>query len=642
MRNWLNGNDPDAPVPTTAADDHHNDNKHHHLKEKIVDAWKENRKPGGGRRVAVVHCKAGKGRSGTVACCYLITECGWTPEEALARFTERRMRPRMGPGVSIPSQLRTVAYAERWARGGDDGAGRRRYLDRAVEILEIHVWGLRNGVKLAVEGYVDQGKKIRIFHTFTKKERYIVEGDPPSAGGGGGVVGMLYDMAGYGSAATPVPEQEVLDDARGGSEKNADSSPVVSPPDRSDTGTPSSMKSTKAKMGKRASKLISKVSRSSSRAQTPKPPADPDAKSPSTGNESADSSPTSITSSALSIDRERQNGGSGDDSSSPANGNTDAETEPGGRAVIFKPRTAIRIPNSDVNITVERRNRAPSSMGLTMVTAVAHVWFNAYFEGRGPEQAGVPDDAGVFEIDWDKMDGIKGSSQKGTRAADRIAVVWRAVGPAGDEEEAVPAEKVGGDQEPKEEKKEQETSSNPHTAEPSPSPSPSAGAPIPQMRPADWQGGEQTDQPPDAAERGLGLRTKSPDSADVSQASSIRGAPGVGDGDGVSELDVGSGGGVEGREEDDDLRRVRSDVGLDGGASGGGGGDGDGDGDGEGDGVGVCMGGSADADEDPGKKTQKGDQALEAYAEKLPSPDGDGGGVSGSSGSRRGNTGKSS
>ena len=574
MRNWLNGNDPDAPVPTTAADDHHKDNKHH-LKEKIVDAWKENRKPGGGRRVAVVHCKAGKGRSGTVACCYLITECGWTPEEALARFTERRMRPRMGPGVSIPSQLRTVAYAERWARGGDDGAGRRRYVDRAVEILEIHVWGLHNGVKLAVEGYVDQGKKIRIFHTFTKKERYIVEGDPPSAGGGGGVVGMLYDMAGYGSAATPVPEQEVLDDARGGGRENADASPVVSPPDRSDTGTPSSMKSTKAKMGKRASKLISKVSRSSSRAQTPKPPADPDAKSPSTdptGNESADSSPTSITSSALSIDRERQNQGSGDDSSSPANGNTDAETEPGGRAVIFKPRTTIRVPNSDVNITVERRNRAPSSMGLTMVTAVAHVWFNAYFEGRGPEQAGVPDDAGVFEIDWDKMDGIKGSSQKGTRAADRIAVVWRAVGPAGDDdEEAVPAPSPAGkvgvdrDEQPKEEKKEQETSNTPPSAEPDPEPE--AGAAIPQMRPADWQGGEQTEQPPDAAERGLGLRTKSPDSADVSQASSIR----AGDGDAVSELDVGGGGGVEedGEEEDDDFRRVRSDVGLDGAAGGG-------------------------------------------------------------------------
>ena len=610
MRNWLNGNDPDAPVPAVpavAAEDGHHKDKH--LKEKIVDAWKENRKPGG-RRVAVVHCKAGKGRSGTVACCYLITECGWTPEQALARFTERRMRPRMGAGVSIPSQLRTVAYAERWARGGDDGAGRRRYLDRAVEILEIHVWGLRNGVKLAVEGYVDQGKKIRIFHTFTKSERYIVEGDPPSAGGGGGVVGMLYDMAGYGSAANPVPEQEVLDDARG-ERDNADSAAVV-PPNRSDTGTPSSLTSTKAKMGKRASKLISKVSRSSSRAQTPKPPTDSDAKSPSTtpADESADSSPASITSSVLSIDRERQNQASGDDGSSTP-GDAEEATEPGGRAVIFKPRAPVRVPNSDVNITVERRNRAPSSMGLTMVTAVAHVWFNAYFEGRGPEQRGVPDDAGVFDIDWDKMDGIKGSSQKGTRAADRIAVVWRAVGPAADDETDAdvpasgPAEQASIDPERKEQEKtdviEETGTAQAATPEAETETETEAGAAdaVPQMRPADWKGGAQVD--PDA-ERRLGLRTKSPDSADVSQASSIRGA--AGPGDTVSDLNAN-----DDDDDDDDLRRVRSDVGLD---------------------V-AAAGGDGDADADAGK-SHEGGKALEAYAEKLPSPDSGGGGGGGGGG----------
>ena len=61
-----------------------------------------------------------------------------------------------------------------------------------------------------------------------------------------------------------------------------------------------------------------------------------------------------------------------------------------------------------------------------MVTAVAHVWFNIFFEGNGPEQDGRPDDSGVFEIEWDALDGLKGSSRKGTKAFDKVAVVWQA------------------------------------------------------------------------------------------------------------------------------------------------------------------------------------------------------------------------
>jgi len=70
------------------------------------------------KRVVVVHCKAGKGRSGTIACSYLMSEEGWTKEQALQNFTEKRMRPGFGAGVSIPSQLRYLNYVERWVENG--------------------------------------------------------------------------------------------------------------------------------------------------------------------------------------------------------------------------------------------------------------------------------------------------------------------------------------------------------------------------------------------------------------------------------------------------------------------------------------------------------------------------------------------
>jgi hypothetical protein len=176
-------------------------------------------------------------------------------------------------------------------------------------------------------------------------------------------------------------------------------------------------------------------------------------------------------------------------------------SEPGGQAVIFKPAKPVRIPNADVNISVERRNRAPASMGLmTMVTAVAHVWFNTFFEGNGPEQDGKADESGVFEIDWDKMDGIKGSSRKGTRACDRIAVVWRAAKAEGD------AEKEAGRELP-------DLGPGIVIHEPG------VDSPVPQMRPADWKGDEEGD--PDKG-KGLGLRPEDPDSASVSKASSVK------------------------------------------------------------------------------------------------------------------------
>jgi protein-tyrosine phosphatase len=353
-------------------------------------------------RVIVGHCKAGKGRTGTMACSYLISECEWKADEALARFTERRMRPGFGQGVSIPSQLRWVGYVDRWTRGG------KTYVDRQVEILEVHCWGLRDGVKVAIEGYIEEGKIIKSFHVFNRRERVVVEGNAP---GSSGFTDYVSDMAGYNT------EIKTPQDVSGGEDL--------------DGSTESRIEKARKRM---TVPLRAKAELSSEGIQ-------------------------------------EQSG-----------------AEEGGSAVVFKPAQPITLPTSDICIDFERRNKA--SYGLSMVTSVAHVWFNAFFEGNGPEQNGVPNETGVFEIEWDKMDGIKGSLRKGTRAFDKLAVVWKVVEVRDDDTGGATVVNEPGDQ-----------------------------SPIPQMAAADWRGGNIETA---GLGKDLGLRTESPASADVSKANSIK------------------------------------------------------------------------------------------------------------------------
>lgn len=351
-------------------------------------------------RVVVVHCKAGKGRSGTASCSYLISEEGWPVQKALQRFTERRMRPNMGKGVSIPSQLRWIGYVDRWKHG-------KLYVERQVEILEIHCWALRDGVKIQVEGFVEDGKLIKKFHTFTREEREIVRGEVKTTTMTQAVQEVMYKN-GLGRTQSKRGVQ----------------------PNPSQSGEPSVTE-------EQAQEKIGSMDGVSASKQ-------------------------------VEITKEDMNTGD----------------------VVFRPSRRIVLPTNDINIDIERRNKA--AFDLTMVTAVAHVWFNAYFEGNGPEQNGIADEAGVFEIGWDAMDGIKGSSRRGTQAFEKIAIVWKAL----QADEGKPGVVIT---EPKE------------------------GEEVKQSSPADWTG--QHGVAP-SEDKDLGLRTSSPtdSNTNVSKASSIKGA----------------------------------------------------------------------------------------------------------------------
>ncbi|KAL3474390.1 protein-tyrosine phosphatase-like protein [Aspergillus californicus] len=379
-----------------------------------------------GQRVAVVHCKAGKGRSGTIACSYLISQEGWKMEDALQRFTERRMRVGFGSGVSIPSQLRWVRYVDRWT----NELGK-KYVERPVEILEVHVWGLRDGVKVAVEGFDDDGQKIKQFHMFHRNERILLPGESSQSN-----------------------SNEVSDDGSSNTDtiKKADTKLKSNPKSKN----PSSQDPEPVSAGSESSLWTNNLSNSS-----PLPSA------------TTSTSPTAPISTEQAAPRDPISGERAETGatllppkSTPSNPQP-SQSDPS-TAVLLRPSSPLILPSSDINIDFERRSKAASYTGLAMVTSIAHVWFNPYFEG------GNKYESGVFEIDWEAMDGIKGTSRKGIKALDRVKVLWRYAGP-NPETEAQATQVKEGDEE-----KERRVSGGVIT-EPKP------GEPIPETRVADWR-----------------------------------------------------------------------------------------------------------------------------------------------------------
>jgi len=341
----------------------------------------------------------------------------------MKRFTARRMRSGFGNGLSIPSQMRWVGYVDWWAKHG------KVYVEREVEILEIHVHGLRDGVKVSVEGYVEEGKVIKTFHTFTKEER------------------ILMDVPSKHDQSTSIGSNTLDEKTCPPHESNSEAESIT-------TNTPST----------------------------------------TTESTIQDSNTT---------------------------------------AALFRPATPITLPSSDVNIAFERRNAA--IYGFTMVTSVAHVWFNIFFESQyatstssqtqkasptttdnpTPTDPSTLPTSGVFSIPWEDMDGIRGSPRKGARALDRLSVVWRCPSNPNPRTSNAPSQPPT-------------TLESAHSiaaSSPQPTnapgkiiPQPPPGAQIPEAHPADWRQ-PRSSQPASWGDKKLGLRAESP-SGGVSKANS--------------------------------------------------------------------------------------------------------------------------
>ncbi|KAK9462368.1 putative phosphoinositide 3-phosphate phosphatase protein [Lipomyces oligophaga] len=115
--------------------------------------------------VAVLHCKAGKGRSGTMFCAYMIAQRRWSSQRALAHFTSKRMKAGFGEGVSILSQRRYIKYVEQWARDPN-----REYCEIPVIITEVRILNPVNGLEIKLAGFAGNGDRIETAYEFTSAD----------------------------------------------------------------------------------------------------------------------------------------------------------------------------------------------------------------------------------------------------------------------------------------------------------------------------------------------------------------------------------------------------------------------------------------------------------------------------------------
>lgn len=117
--------------------------------------------------VAVLHCKAGKGRSGTMACAYLMSNFKYSFDKATNIFTECRMRAAFGEGISISSQRRYLRYVEDWVHV----LKQQYYHPIKVKIKSIRIWNpYYPEIDISINTYSEGGKHIKQIYTFTEHD----------------------------------------------------------------------------------------------------------------------------------------------------------------------------------------------------------------------------------------------------------------------------------------------------------------------------------------------------------------------------------------------------------------------------------------------------------------------------------------
>ncbi|ODQ64392.1 phosphatases II [Nadsonia fulvescens var. elongata DSM 6958] len=115
---------------------------------------------------AILHCKAGKGRSGSMACAYLIAYHQYTAAQAMYLFTQRRMRPGFGEGVSILSQRRYLNYVYQWT-----SLHERKYWSTTVQLDAVIITFPRfTDFELVLAKHSPCGASTKVLYVFQKED----------------------------------------------------------------------------------------------------------------------------------------------------------------------------------------------------------------------------------------------------------------------------------------------------------------------------------------------------------------------------------------------------------------------------------------------------------------------------------------